>query len=192
MYQRIPHLTLGEYLALDEASERKWEYEEGRVYCLAGSTNRHAIVVSNLSTALNNALGERPSRMLIISQKVIVAAQKHYYPDLVVSCDEREDGDDNVVRYPLLIAEVLSPSTERRDRGEKLTAYQRVAGIENILLIAADQPALLACERDREAPGQWSSQQYTPGRPTMYLASLDLSIDLADLYRRTSLAFERQ
>ncbi len=192
MYQRIPHLTLEEYLALDGASEHKWEFEEGQVYCLAGSTNRHAIIVSNLTTALNNALGERPCRVMTESPKVIVAARQHYYPDLVVSCDEREDEDDLVVRYPLLVAEVLSPSTERRDRGAKLSAYQKVASIENILLIAADQPAGLVYERVKEAPGQWSSQQYTASRPAMYLASLDISVQLADLYRRTTLAFERQ
>lgn len=192
MYQRIPHLTLEEYLALDGASEHKWEFEEGQVYCLAGSTNRHAIIVSNLTTALNNALGERPCRVMTESPKVIVAARQHYYPDLVVSCDEREDEDDLVVRYPLLVAEVLSPSTERRDRGAKLSACHKVASIENILLIAADQPAGLVYERVKEAPGQWSSQQYTASRPAMYLASLDISVQLADLYRRTTLAFERQ
>ena len=190
MYQRIPRLTLEEYLGLDEASEHKWEYEDGQVYCLAGSTNNHATIVSNLATALNNALGERPCMVMVGSPKVIVAAKKHYYPDLVVSCDEREDGNDVVVRYPLLIAEVLSPSTEQRDKGAKLLAYQRVADIENMLLIAADQAAVLVYERDKEAPGRWSSQQYNPSRPTIPLVSLGLSIQLADLYRRITLAVE--
>ena len=192
MYQRIPHLTLEEYLWLDEASEHKWEYEDGRVYCLAGSTNNHAAIVNSLGTALDRALGERPCMVMTESPKVIVAARKHYYPDLVVSCDEREDGDDVVVRYPLLIAEVLSPSTERRDRGAKLLAYQQVASIENILLIAADQPAALVYERAKEELGQWSSRQYNASQPTMYLASLDLSLQLADLYRRTTLALKSE
>lgn len=192
MYQRIPRLTLEEYMALDEASEHKWEYEDGYVYCLAGSTNDHATIVSNLATALNNALGERPCRVMTESPKVIVAARKHYYPDLVVSCDEREDGKDSVVRYSLLIAEVLSPSTEQHDRGKKLTAYQQVASIENILLIATNQAAVLVYERVKEAPGQWSSQQYDASRPTIPLASLGLSLQLADLYRRITLVVEQE
>jgi len=190
MYQRIPQLTLEEYLALDEASEHKWEFEDGRVYCLAGSTNRHAIMVINLSRALDRAIGERPCWIMAESPKVIVAARKHYYPDLVVSCDEREDEDDLVVRYPLLIAEVLSPFTERRARGAKLLAYQQVASIENVLLIATNQPAVLVYERVKDAPGQWSSQQYDVSSPSIHLASLDRTIHLADLYRRTTLAFE--
>src|SRR5690242_15822892 len=133
MYQRIPRLTIEEYLGLDEASEHKWEYEDGQVYCLAGSTNKHATIVGNLTEALKRALRKQPCRVMTESPKVIVAAKKHYYSDLVVSCDEREDEDDTVVRYPLLIAEVLSPSTERRDKGAKLLAYQQVASIENIL-----------------------------------------------------------
>ncbi len=192
MYQRIPRLTIEEYLGLDEASEHKWEYEDGQVYCLAGSTNNHAAIVNSLGTALDRALGERPYMVMTESPKVIVAARKHYYPDLVVSCDEREDGDDLVVRYPLLIAEVLSPSTERRDKGAKLLAYQRVASVENILLIAADQPAALVYERVKEEPGQWRSRQYNASQPTMYLASLDCSIQLADLYRRTTLALKSE
>lgn len=191
-HQRIPLLTLEEYLALDEASEHKWEYEDGQVYCLAGSTNRHAVIVANLATALNRALGEQSCLVMTESPKVIVAARKHYYPDLVVSCDEREDEDDVVVRYPLLIAEVLSPSTERHDRGKKLAAYQRVASVENILLIATNQAAVLVYERIKEAPGQWSSHQYDLNQPTIPLASLGLSIQLADLYRRVTLASESE
>lgn len=192
MYQRIPRLTIEEYLGLDEASEHKWEYEDGQVYCLAGSTNNHAAIVNSLGAALDRALGERSCMVMTESPKVIVAAKKHYYPDLVVSCDEREDGNDVVVRYPLLIAEVLSPSTERRDKGAKLLAYQQVASIENILLIAADQPAALVYERVKEESGQWSSRQHNVSQPTMYLASLDLSIQLADLYRRTTLALKSE
>lgn len=192
MYQRIPRLTVEEYLGLDEASEHKWEYEDGQVYCLAGSTNNHAAIVNSLGTALDRALGERPCMVMTESPKVIVAARKHYYPDLVVSCDEREDGNDVVVRYPLLIAEVLSPSTERRDKGAKLLAYQQVASIENILLIATNQAAALVYEREKDAPGQWSSHQYDLSNPTIHLTLLDLSIDLADLYRRTTLAFKSE
>jgi Uma2 family endonuclease len=191
MYQRIPRLTIEEYLGLDEASEHKWEYEDGRVYCLTGFANNHAIIAANVGIALHFALGGRPG-MIMIGQKVIVAARKHYYPDLVVSCDEREDGNDVVVRYPLLIAEALSPSTERRDKGAKLLAYHQVASIENILLIATNQPAVFVYERDKEAPGQWSSHKYDASQPTIYLASLGLSIQLADLYRRTTLALKSE
>ena len=192
MYQRIPRLTLEEYMALDEASEHKWEYEDGQVYCLAGSTNRHAAIVNNLGTSLDKALGERRCLVMTESPKVIVAAEKHYYPDLVVSCDEREEEEDSAVRYPLLIAEVLSPSTEGHDRGKKLLAYQQVASMENILLIATNQAAVLVYERDKEAPGQWSSQQYDVSNPVIPLASLGFSIQLADLYRRTALAVEQE
>ncbi len=191
MYQPIPLLTLEEYLALDAASEHKWEYEEGRVYCLAGSTNDHAAIVSSLNTALDLAIGERPCRILTESPKVIVSARKHYYPDLVVSCDEREKGKDAVVHYPLLVAEVLPPSTEQRDKGAKLFAYQQVASIENILLIAADELLAIVYERVPGNPRQWISRQYDAASPEIQLSALHISLSLPDLYRRTSLALER-
>ncbi len=192
MYQRIPHLTLEEYLALDEASEHKWEYEDGRVYCLAGSTNDHAAIVSSLNSALDLAIGKRPCRILTESPKVLVSARKHYYPDLVVSCDEREKGKDAVVHYPLLIAEVLSPSTEQHDKGAKLFAYQQMAGIENIVLIAADERLAIVYERVPGDSRQWISRQYDATSPDMQLSALGVSISLLDLYRRTSLVLERE
>ena len=190
MYQPIPLLTLEEYLALDAASEHKWEYEDGRVYCLAGSTNDHAAIVSSLASALDLAIGNRPCRILTESPKVIAAARKHYYPDLVVSCDERERGKDAVVHYPLLVAEVLSPSTEQHDKGAKLFAYQQVASIENILLIAADERLAIIYERVPGDTGQWISRQYDMTRPDMHLSALNVSLALPDLYRRTSLVLE--
>ena len=191
MYQPIPLLTLEEYLALDAASEHKWEYEDGRVYCLAGSTNDHAAIVNSLGTALDTALGKRPCRILTESPKVIVSAHRYYYPDLAVSCDERERGKDAVVHYPLLIAEVLSPSTEQHDKGAKLFAYQQVANIENILLIAADELLAIVYERVPGNPRQWISRQYDAAFPDVQLPALNISISLPYLYRRTSLVLER-
>ncbi len=185
-------MSLEEYLALDAASEHQWEYEDGHVYCLAGSTNDHSAIVSSLSTALDQAIGKRPCRILTESPKVIVSACKHYYPDLVVSCDEREKGKDAVVHYPLLVAEVLSPSTEQHDKGAKLFAYQQVASIENILLIAADELQVIVYERVPENPRQWISRQYDADYPEIQLPTLKLAISLPDLYRRTSLALEGQ
>jgi Uma2 family endonuclease len=146
MYQETPTFTLEEYLALDAASEHKWEYEAGHVCCLAGSTNDHATIVQNLGFALRQAIGNRRCRIMSKSPMVIVSANKHYYPDLVVSCSD-EDGRDTAVRAPLLIAEVLSPSTELRDKGTKLFVYQRVASIEIILLIATDEMCVTLYQR---------------------------------------------
>ena len=190
MYQPIPLLTLEEYLALDAASEHKWEYEDGRVYCLAGTTNDHAAIVSSLAAALDLAIGKHPCRILTESPRVIVAARKHYYPDLVVSCDERERGKDAAVHYPLLVAEVLSPSAEQHDKGAKLFAYQQIQTIENIVLIAANERLAIVYERVPGDTGQWISRQYDVTRPDMPLSSLNVVLTLPDLYRRTSLVLE--
>jgi Uma2 family endonuclease len=190
MYQIIPTFTLEEYLALDAASEHKWEYEDGYVYCLAGSTNDHATIVQNLGFALRQAIGNRPCRIMSESPKVLVSATKHYYPDLVVSCSPAEDGKDMVVRYPLLVAEVLSPSTEQHDKGTKLFAYQQVMSIEVVLLIATDEPCVTVYQRASEHRNQWISQQYRPDAAETSFSILGQSLALADLYRYTSLAFE--
>src|SRR5215472_3453815 len=190
MYQIIPTFTLEEYLALDAASEHKWEYEDGYVYCLAGSTNDHATIVQNLGFALRQALGNRRCRIMSESPKVLVTATKHYYPDLVVSCSPAEDGKESVVRYPLLVAEVLSPSTEQHDKGTKLFAYQQVPSIEVILLIATDEQCVTVYQRASEHPNQWISQQYRPAAGETSFSILGASLALADLYRYTGLALE--
>ena len=187
MYQITPTFTLAEYLALDEASEFKWEYEDGHVYCLAGSTNDHATIVGNLSHAFRQALGARRCRIMTESPKVIVSASKHYYLDLVVSCSPAEDGKDTAVRYPLVIAEVLSPSTELRDKGTKLFAYQQVTSIQIILLISTDEVCVTLYQRAADEPEQWLSRQYRVDLPEIPLQTLGQSLQLADIYRYTSL-----
>lgn len=186
MYQETPTFTLEEYLALDAASEHKWEYEAGHVYCLAGSTNDHATIVGNLAYALRQTLGNQRCRIMSESPKVIVSASKHYYPDLVVSCSA-EDGKDTAVRTPLLIAEVLSPSAELRDKGTKLFAYQRVASIEIILLIATDEMCVTLYQRVPDDAEQWMSRQYRSDLPEIPLHALEQSLQLADIYKYTSL-----
>jgi len=183
-------LTLEEYLALDAASEHKWEYEDGHVYCLAGSTNDHATIVQNLGFTLRQAIGNQDCRIMSESPKVLVSATKHYYPDLVVSCSPAEDGKDTAVRYPLLVAEVLSPSTEQHDKGIKLFAYQQVMSIQVILLIATDEPCVTVYERSPEQQNQWISQQYRPEAAQTSFSALGRSLALADIYRYTSMALE--
>lgn len=187
MYQITPTFTLAEYLALDEASESKWEYEAGHVYCLAGSTNDHATIVGNLGYLFRQAIGTRRCRIMTESPKVIVSANKHYYPDLVISCSAAEDGKDTAVRYPFIIAEVLSPSTELRDKGTKLFAYQQIASIQIILLISTDEMSVTLYQRSADEPEQWMSRQYRVDLPEIPLQSLGQPLALADIYRYTSL-----
>ena len=123
------------------------------------------------------------------SPKVLVTATKHYYPDLVI-CAPDEDGKESAVRYPLLVAEVLSPSTEQHDKGTKLFAYQQVPGIEVILLIATDEQCVTVYQRASEHPNQWISQQYRPDAGETSFSILGASLAVADLYRFTGLAVE--
>src|SRR5437899_7774639 len=125
-----------EYLEIDRASLNvKYEYEDGRMYAMSGGTIEHAQIAQNLIGALTAHFGEGPCRAFSSDMRVQVAAGKYYLPDVVVTCnpEDIQRGVD-IIRSPRFVMEVLSPSTETRDRGKKLITYQACPSIQEYVL----------------------------------------------------------
>jgi Uma2 family endonuclease len=104
-----------------------------------------------------------------------------YYPDAFVTCDLRDLDDRYVKRYPKLIAEVLSPSTEEFDRGDKFKDYQHLTSLEEYVLVAQDQRRV-ECWRRRSPQDAWHGVFYQ-AEDTVVLESIGLAIAMADLYQ---------
>src|SRR5947209_18024811 len=126
-----------------------------------------------------------PSVILVYNSDVYVQLSEHYRvcPDVTVSCDPRDRGAQEVIRYPSLVAEVLSPTTEARDRGQKSLQYRSCPSIQEYLLISSEFPLVeVICG---EKQGFWSL--YTLGlSDTIELTSLGLRFAVADVYQNTS------
>ncbi len=180
-----------EYLEIDRASDLKYEYDNGRVSALAGGTQAHARIAYNMANLLDAHLTNTPCRFFLSDVRVQVAEEKYYYPDITVTCNP-EDIEDNldIIRAPRLIVEALSPSTEYKDRGTKLRAYQACQSIEECILISTRQQLVELYRRlpptdlPKIPPGDWAYRQYGPGE-TVELISIRLTFPIEALYRLT-------
>ncbi|MEO6890957.1 MAG: Uma2 family endonuclease [Ktedonobacteraceae bacterium] len=180
-YERM---SFEEYQALVEQDpEHAYEYLHGHVYMMTGGSPDHSIIGSNLNALLQTFL--RGRRCIVYNSDVYVQLSEHYRvcPDVTVSCDPRDRGAQEVVRYPSLVAEVLSPTTEARDRGQKSLQYRSCSSIQEYLLISSEFPLVEVFRRGKQ--GFWLL--YTLElNDTIELNSLGLRIPLADIYQNTS------
>jgi Uma2 family endonuclease len=177
-------MSLEEYLTLVERdSEHAYEYLAGHVYMMKGGSPDHSIIGSNLNCLLQAFL--RGRHCIVYTSDVYVQLSEQYCvcPDVTVSCDPRDRGAQDVIRYPFLVAEVLSPTTEARDRGQKSLQYRSCPSIQEYLLISSEFPLVEVLRREKQ--GFWSL--YTLGiDDTIELTSLDIRFPAIDLYQNTS------
>jgi Uma2 family endonuclease len=169
-----------EYLEIDRASvDVKYEYTDGHMYAMSGGTAEHAEIAINMIAILKAHL-QSSCRVLSSDVRVQVAERKYYYPDVSVSChpEDKQKGID-IIRYPRLVIEVLSPSTETNDRGKKFRSYKACSSIQEYVLINSQHQEVEIFHRQGD---MWAYHQYESGQE-IDLASIRLTISLADIYR---------
>lgn len=178
------HMSIEDYLALLEHSDARYEYREGIITMMSGGTYAHMRIAINLYQALEELFLSGPCRVFNSDMAVLVDEKKYYFPDVTISCDVDDHRLNNpLVRSPHLVCEVLSDSTELKDRGVKLRDYQACPTIQEYILVSSKKPLVEVYTRDEEDEGQWRLRQYSEGGEVL-LASLDISISLEDIYRR--------
>lgn len=181
--------SLAEYLALESESEVKYEYWNGEVFAMSGGTLEHDRVLGNLFDLLRRQLEDKDCRPFTNNMQIKVPAAPPYrYADGSVVCGkleiERFNGNDLLLN-PLLIFEVLSPSTEAYDRGDKFTFYKSILSFREYLLIAQHRPHVT--HYLRQAEGSWSYEELNDLSSSLYLATLDCTLKLAEIYREVDL-----
>ena len=173
-----------EYLRLEEESPVKHEFLEGHVWAMAGGTIEHAALCASVTAILSSQLRDRRCRVFSADLRVRVKATGlGTYPDATVVCDsietDPEDPKGQTVVNPTLIVEVLSPSTESYDRGEKLEHYQRIPSLKEVVLVAHDAHRV---EVWRRSGDKWAREDYT-GDTTAELRSIECVLSLGEIYR---------
>ena len=173
---RKPHISPEDYLVGERQSEWRHEYINGQVYAMVGASRPHNLIVNALAVALTPAARRQRCQLFTSDMKLrldFAGQQVFYYPDLLLSCDTH-DRDDYFCRHPCLLVEVLSDSTERIDRREKLLAYQILPSLQAYWLVAQDAPRI---EVYRRAQG-WLPDHYTAGQTlTVDCLGLELAVD---------------
>ena len=137
---RRPRVSVAYYLAGEESAECRHEFLDGDVHGMSGASARHNTICLNLATALHRHLAGGPCRVFMADLKVHLhsAGEEYfYYPDVMVAC-RPDDTASHYRNHPCVLVEVMSPTTERTDRREKLFAYQQIAALEEYVLIGQD------------------------------------------------------
>jgi Uma2 family endonuclease len=183
-----PRYSVEEYIELDKNSEGRYEYFDGVVVELSGASLSHNRIVRNLIRNLENQLDGSDCEVLPADMRLKVPAAFPYrYPDVVVVCGEpmieEMQGLDLLVN-PLLIIEVLSPTTEAYDRGLKFSAYQTIASFREYLLAAQDRPHVV--QYVRQPNDKWLRSEVAGLDGELTLETINCTLPLREIYQRVT------
>jgi Uma2 family endonuclease len=177
-------MTVEEYFRFEERALIKHEYVSGEVYAMSGVTARHNMIAGTIFTRLFAASEGGRCHVFMSDMRVEAAADKYYYPDVVVLCTPIAELD-LVARGPSVVVEVTSPSTARIDRGEKLEAYRRIPALRTYLIVDHRRRRVDWHWRDAEG-GEWLHEELVAeGR--VPVPCLDVELTLDEIYRRVDL-----
>lgn len=183
------YISPEEYLDGEELSSIKHEYIRGEVYAMAGASDPHVTISLNFASALRSHIRGTGCRVYMSDMKAqIETANTFYYPDVMVSCDERDREFINFKKYPCLIVEVLSKKTESFDRGDKFADYQELETLQEYVLINQKRKRVEIFRRNAE--GLWVLHTYKDGSE-IHLASVDFRISIDALYEDVVFLDER-
>jgi Uma2 family endonuclease len=157
--------TFDDYLGVEEDSVIRHEFLDGRIWAMAGGTPEHARICGNVIALLNVALGARRCVVYTTDLRIrVLATGLATYPDVSVICGRAEldpaDPKRHTATNPKLLVEVLSPSTEAYDRGEKLENYQQITSLDEVMLVHHDERKIVVWRR---TGARWNATEYTDG-----------------------------
>lgn len=184
-----PQLTPEEYFAWEEKQLEKHEYIDGEVYAMSGGNKNHSLISVRFITLFANHLDGSSCETGNSDLRVNIADTTDYtYPDISVTCDERDKTTTQYITYPCLIVEILSSSTEAYDRGGKFRLYQNNPILQDYLLVSTSRIEMdLYRKNDR---GEWLIRNYKEG-DIITLESIDLNFPIEQVYRQLVLTPEK-
>ena len=176
--------TPEEYLTSERKATVKSEYLSGQIIAMSGASLAHTRITADIVTELNIQLRGRDCEVISNDMRVKTGAKgAYFYPDVVVFCGnpEFEDNVFDTLLNPTLVVEVLSPSTEVFDRGEKFAQYQELISLREYILVSQDR---LRVEQYRLMKMQWVATEFRRYEDVLPLISIGCELPLRDIYRR--------
>jgi Uma2 family endonuclease len=180
-------LTPEEYLRIERAAEWKSEYIDGEMFAMAGASPRHVLITTNLARELGNELREGPCTTYAVDVRVATDRRRHYtYPDVVVACGLLQFADElqDTITNPTLIAEILSESTEKYDRGARFERYRTVPTLAEYLLVS--QGRVHVELYTRQPNGGWILQEWNDPAAEIDLTSLQCRLKIVEVYAKVA------
>ncbi len=176
-------LTAAEYLEIERCAEFKSEFHNGEMFAMAGASIPHNRIVGNILRALGNRLEKRDCNVYPSDTRVkIERINKYTYPDVSVTCGQEiyEDEREDILLNPILIVEILSPSTAGYDRGDKFQHYQFIKSLQEYILIAQDTCRVEQFVRQHD--WEWKYRIYANLDDVVKLESIGCELPLKEVY----------
>ncbi len=177
------YITEQVYLAFERSSTRKHEYFDGEIVAMSGGTVAHNLISGNMFASLHTQLRGAGCRAFTSDLRLkVMATGLHTYPDVTVVCGHFQFVDESrdTLMNPVVIIEVLSPSTERYDRGMKFQNYRTIATLQEYILIAQDKPQIE--HYVRQASGRWIFEEAQEVTELITLPSIHCRLAMSDVY----------
>lgn len=178
-------LSWDAYLKHERAAETKSELVDGYTVAMAGASRAHNLITANLARILGNHLLGGPCELYTNDMRVRVAATGlHAYPDAVLVCDAPQFVDDafDTLLNPVVLIEVLSPTTAAFDRGRKFQDYRQIPTLQHYLLIEQQQRHIECYTRRPDAT--WVLTEASGAAASIAIPALQCALPLADVYRK--------
>ncbi len=178
------YLTPAEYLTWERKQPFKNEYHNGYIIAMSGASRTHNLITMNIANQLYNQLMEQECEVYANEMRVRTSPTvSYFYPDVAVVCGEPRFEDDtfDTLINPIIVIEVLSPSTAAFDRGEKFEHYKQLASLQEYILISQDS---VRVEHYRREGTQWTHNRFQHLEDTLSLTSIECEVPLRAIYRR--------
>ena len=174
-------LTEEEYLKLEERAKIRHEFMDGEIFSMAGATRKHNLATTNILTELNLQLRKTDCEVYASDFRVRVRSGHNVYPDVAVACGDIETTDsDKTLLNPVVVFEVLSKSTEARDRGDKAQDYFRLESLKDYILVS--QYRVRVEHFSRQKNNEWTLKIYEDLADEVQLKSINCEISLNLIY----------
>ncbi len=181
--EMIHRFSEAEYLAIERAADFKSEFFDGEMFAMSGGTPMHSLIATNLASEVRSKLKGGPCIPFNSDLRLkIIATGLCTYPDLSVVCGPLEfaGAEDDVIVNPVLLAEVLSDSTEAYDRGKKFEHFRQIPTLKEYLLVSQKEPRIEQFLRDES--NEWRLREAAGLEARLELPSLKITIALSEVF----------
>ena len=174
-------MTVETYIAYEEAADVRHEFIDGELIPMPGTTDTHNTICGNIYIALRQLLKNTSCKVFMENVKVQITNKKHYtYPDIFVTCDERDLEDAYIKKYPSVIVEVASPSTKVHDKTDKFLDYRKITSLRHYLIVDTEKE-IVECYTTKDGK-EWISETYVSKKDAVPLDAIEASLPLSAVY----------
>ncbi len=183
--------TPEEYITQERKALHKSEYLSGQIFAMSGASRAHSLITGNIFNSLYNQLVASDCEVHSSDMRVQPSPIAYFYPDVVVACGEPRFEDDvfDTLLNPIVIVEVLSPSTAAYDRGEKFSHYRQLTSLQDYILVSQHRFCVEHYQRQNR---QWKDIEFRAPEDMLPLTSIGCQILLRDIYRRVTVTDQEE